>query len=138
MMTSSRPYLIRALYEWILDNGGVPHLLVAAGEDKNNILPQEYIEEGKIILDLSPEAVRDLLISNELIEFCGRFGDSIRHISFPVDYVLAIYNEQGIGMFFEETEFMQGTDGDGSPSGSSGSDKNKKKGDSHPHLRVVK
>lgn len=145
-MTSSRPYLIRALYEWILDNGGIPHLLVNT-ELPSVIVPKEFIENGKIILDLSPEAVRDLIINNENIEFRGRFSEAIKHVSLPIESVLAIYNENGVGMFFEDTEFE--TDAEDiaeddielnhyleSPTTSK---KTKKKQKSYPsHLKIVK
>lgn len=145
MMTSSRPYLIRALYEWILDNGGIPHLLVNA-ETASVIVPREFVENGRIILDLSPEAVRDLIINNDLIEFRGRFSDAIKQVSLPVESVLAIYNENGIGMFFEDGELDDGSMGIGEsdlelpvypqPPARSGITKKKKR--TPPHLKIVK
>ncbi len=151
VMTSSRPYLIRALYEWILDNEGIPHLLVDAETDAAWI-PQEFVEDGKIIFDVSPEAVKDLMISNELIEFRGRFGHNIQQVSFPSDNVLAIYNEEGIGMFFEDTEFEspmldESTSlelpthlTDAKPSGEKSVRKKKsvKKKTSFSHLKIIK
>lgn len=142
MMTSSRPYLIRALYEWILDNGGVPHLLVDA-EGDSVIVPQEFVEDGRIILDLSPEAVRDLIINNETIEFRGRFAEAIKYVSMPTESVLAIYNEEGVGMFFEETEFEDSAaDGEGDlefPTHPTEAPRKAKKDKKpHPHLKIVK
>lgn len=146
MMTSSRPYLIRALYEWILDNGGVPHLLVDAEAD-SVIVPQEFVEDGRIILDLSPEAVRDLVINNQTVEFRGRFAEIIRHVSLPTASVMAIYNEEGIGMFFEDSEFDDGMEDGGEtdlelpsyPASLSSTNQPKKpKKPRPPHLKIVK
>ena len=72
-MSSSRPYLLRALYEWILDNGNTPYILVDAGSGSVNV-PEEHVKDGKIILNISPSAVRDLDIGNQSLEFNGRFA----------------------------------------------------------------
>ena len=105
-MISSRPYLLRAINDWILDNGYTPHLLVdamAAGVE----VPLQYVRDGKIVLNISPNAVRELEISNELVLFNARFGGRLFYIRIPIDSVLAVYAREnnGVGIVFagEET-----------------------------------
>jgi len=103
-MTSLKPYLIRSIYEWIIDNQLTPHLLVDA-EDSNAILPKEYIEDGKIVLNLRPEAIQGLTLGNEEIQFNARFSGNPMHIVTPTTAVLAIYaKENGKGMIFDPEE----------------------------------
>ena len=105
-MTSSRPYLIRALYEWIVDNYLTPHLLVNAQVPGVSV-PEQYIKEGRIVLNVGPNAVEDLLIANDAVSFSARFNEGVRHLYVPTVAVLAIYaSENGRGMFFsDEDEF---------------------------------
>ena len=99
-MTSSRPYLIRALYEWITDNGLTPYLLVNAQAPGVEVPPQ-YVREGRIVLNINPAAVHGLCLGNEEIEFRARFGGAPRLIRIPPGAVLAIYaQENGQGMAF--------------------------------------
>lgn len=127
-MTSSRPYLIRALYDWIIDNRMTPYLLVSA-EKENVDVPAEYVREGRIILNISPRAVQDLLVSNDSIEFSARFKKVSRLIHIPVSAVMAIYaRENGQGMAFNED-----SDGGDSPPPEQPSRANKRS-----HLKVVK
>lgn len=101
-MTSTRPYLIRALYEWIEDNGLTPHILVDA-EAPGVVVPKQHVREGQIVLNINPSAVRDLRLGNEWIEFSARFGGVSRAIQIPIGAVLAIYaRESGQGMAFGE------------------------------------
>jgi stringent starvation protein B len=101
-MTSSRPYLLRAMHEWISDNGLTPHILVNA-EGSGVQAPRQYAREGKIILNVSAQAARRLHIGNERIEFEARFGGVAMAISVPLNAVLAIYaRENGQGMVFDE------------------------------------
>lgn len=124
-MTSSRPYLIRAIHEWIVDNECTPYILVNATVEGVEV-PQQHVENDKIILNMSPKAVSDLLISNELIEFSARFAGVATHVSVPQNAVMAIYaRENGQGMIFDKDD-----DGDEPPPSSP--DKNK------PKLRIVK
>lgn len=103
-MTPSRPYLIRAVHEWILDNGMTPYVLVNAQMTGVNV-PRQYIENGKIILNLSPSAVRRLNLSNDGVSFDARFGGTSYHVAVPSLAVLAIYaRENGKGMVFENNE----------------------------------
>ena len=97
--TSTRPYLIRALYEWCTDNGLTPHLAVRV--DGNVQVPVEYVKQGEIVLNISPDATSGLKLGNEVIEFKGRFGGVPREILVPVHQVMAIYaRENGQGMSF--------------------------------------
>ena len=103
-MTSLKPYLIRSIYEWILDNSLTPHLLVDA-EDSDAILPKDFIEEGKIVLNIRPEAIQGLTLGNEEIQFNARFSGKAMHIITPIKAVLAIYaKENGKGMIFDQDE----------------------------------
>lgn len=99
-MTPSRPYLTRALFEWILDNDWTPYVLV----DANIVgvqVPQEHVKAGQIVLNISPGAVRDLLIDNEAVQFSARFGGVPQSIYVPILAVEAIYaKENGQGMVF--------------------------------------
>jgi stringent starvation protein B len=100
-MRSSRPYLVRALYEWILDNESTPYILVNAHGDKVSV-PQEHVKDGQIILNISPAAVQDLNIENSAMEFNGRFAGVPTRVYVPIEAVLGIYaRENGQGMFFE-------------------------------------
>lgn len=101
-MTASRPYLIRALYEWILDNQCTPYLLVDAAID-GVFVPEEFIDDGKIVLNLSPTAVQKLQLGNDTINFSARFSGSARQVEVPISAILAIYaRENGQGMMFNE------------------------------------
>ena len=96
---STRPYLIRALYEWCTDNGFTPYLAVTV--DDSVRVPREYVKDGQIVLNLGLEATSALQLGNEFIEFKARFGGTAREIVVPVDQVSAIYaRENGQGMAF--------------------------------------
>jgi len=103
-MTPSRPYLIRAIYEWILDNGLTPYLLVDAGA-RGVVVPSGYVEDGKIVLNIAPRAVEGLSLGNEEVSFRARFGGTPMDILVPVEAVMAVYaQENGRGMMFTEEE----------------------------------
>jgi stringent starvation protein B len=132
MMTSLRPYLIRSLYEWILDNGLTPYLLVDA-EQKNTVVPDQFVQEGRIVLNIRPEAIQGLVLGNSEIAFSARFGGVPMKVAIPVSAVLAIYaQENGKGMIFDDD------DGELPPSGPSRGSKSDKDRPSKPRLRVVK
>ncbi len=96
---STRPYLIRALYEWCTDNGFTP--FIAAQVDDSVRVPMEFVKDGEIVLNVSFDATSALKLGNDYIEFKGRFGGVARDILVPVDRVLAIYaRENGQGMAF--------------------------------------
>lgn len=125
-MTSSRPYLLRALYEWIVDNDMTPHVLVDAEYPDTNV-PSHLVENGRIILNISPFAVHGMVVENELLSFSARFAGVPSHLHIPVSAVLAIYaRENGRGMVFAEEE-------DGEPPPANEPEPTKK-----PTLRVVK
>jgi len=101
-MTSNRPYMIRALYEWITDNRMTPHLLVDATHPQA-VVPAQFIEDGKIVLNISPTAVRALVLGNGRIEFGARFGGVAMQVRVPVGAVLGIYaRENGHGILFPD------------------------------------
>ena len=96
---STRPYLIRGLYEWCTDNGFTPFIAVLVDESVR--VPTEYVKDGEIVLNISFDATSALKLGNDYIEFKGRFGGVARDILVPVDHVLAIYaRENGQGMAF--------------------------------------
>lgn len=100
-MTPSRPYIVRAIYEWIVDNECTPHLLVDAASH-GVIVPENFVKDGQIVLNISPAAVVGLQMDNERISFNGRFGGQPRDVDVPVSAVLGIYaRENGQGMVFE-------------------------------------
>lgn len=139
-MNSSRPYLIRALYEWIVDNDCTPHLLVNA-EFPDVRVPPGFANDGQIVLNASPSAVRHLHMDNQAVSFEGRFGGVAHNLFLPIQAILAIYaRENGQGMVFdaEPPAGLQadeqgppqgdGPDGGGEPPRPSG----------RPSLKVVK
>ena len=124
-MTSSRSYIARALYEWILDNNCTPYILVDAMRHGVEV-PREFVRDGQIVLNISPAAVRALVIDNEIITFDGRFGGEALTITVPVEALMAIYaRENGQGMVFEAAGEPEAEEGpfieevsDSNPSGS--------------------
>ena len=101
-MTSSRPYLLRAVYEWIADNGLTPQIVVDAQHEQVRV-PTAYVREGKIVLNVSSTAVRGLSLGNERVEFSARFGGAPFDVFVPVGAVLAIMaRENGTGMSFPD------------------------------------
>ncbi|TNF35525.1 MAG: ClpXP protease specificity-enhancing factor [Gammaproteobacteria bacterium] len=130
-MNSSKPYLLRALHEWIVDNGCTPHILVDV--TVNGVaVPPGYAEDDRIVLNISPSAVRHLLIANESVSFNARFGGSPYDIHVPMPAIMGIYaRENGQGMVFEHTDGSGDDDPDDEPTPPSG-------GHERPALRVVK
>ena len=103
-MTSNRPYLIRAIYQWIVDNDMTPHLIVDA-TNENATVPVQHVEDGRIVLNINPGAVSDLELGNEWISFSARFSGVAQQIFVPPMAVLGIYSrENGQGMLFAEDE----------------------------------
>ncbi|MCI0734112.1 MAG: ClpXP protease specificity-enhancing factor [Methylococcaceae bacterium] len=131
-MTSLRPYLIRSLYEWILDNSLTPYLLVNAEHEKT-VVPEQFIQEGRIVLNIRPRAIQTLIIGNSEITFHARFGGVPMKVEIPVSAVLAIYaQENGKGMIFDDD------DGELPPPRSSQGSKIERSQPSKPRLKVVK
>jgi stringent starvation protein B len=103
-LTSTKPYLVRALYEWITDNECTPYIIVNAEADDVEV-PSQYVEEGRIILNVSEDAVRDLQITNDFLEFNARFNGVATQVYTPIAAILAIYaQENGHGMVFSEDD----------------------------------
>ncbi len=101
--TSTKPYLLRAIYEWCTDNGYTPYL--AAMADSHAQVPREFVKNGEIVLNISFSATSGLKMDNDMIHFHARFGGVSREIVVPVDNVLAIYaRENGQGMAFEASK----------------------------------
>lgn len=101
-MNSLKPYLIRAVYDWIVDNELTPHLLVNA-ENNSGSLPSAYIEDGKILLNIRPQAVEALFLGDKTIEFNARFNGKSTPIEVTVNAVMAIYaKENGKGLVFDQ------------------------------------
>ena len=99
-MIPQRPYLVRAIYQWVVDNGMTPHVVVNAALDGVQV-PAEYVHEGQIVLNLNPSAVKELYIGNDRVDLSARFGGVSRPVSFPIAAVLALYaRETGQGMIF--------------------------------------
>jgi stringent starvation protein B len=97
---STKPYLLRALFEWCVDNGYTPHLAVRV--DSRTQVPPEYVKGGEITLNISPNAVHKLQMGNEMVEFSARFGGVARQISLPIANIYALYaRETGHGMTFD-------------------------------------
>lgn len=103
-MLSNKPYLIRAFYDWIVDSKCTP-FLVANATFPGCKVPTDYIEEGQITLNISPDAVRDLKLGNKFVEFRASFNGIVHIISVPIKAVLAVHaQENGQGMFFDFEE----------------------------------
>lgn len=141
-MTSSRPYIIRALYDWIVENDCTPYILVNAFEDGVEV-PQEHVKDGQIILNISPVAVQDLNLGNEGIDFEGRFAGIPKRVLVPMPAILGIYaKENGQGMIFDPDVTNPdpgGPDGgDRPPSPPTANGPGDKSGGKKPPLRLVK
>jgi stringent starvation protein B len=147
---ATKPYLLRALYEWCVDNGYTPHFAVKV--DSRTQVPSEYVKNGEITLNVAPSAVHKLQLGNELIEFSARFAGVARQISVPVANVHAVYaRETGHGMTFDvdsanpstqtvaETEPVASRDAPASlPAPAASNEPPKKPGGGKPTLRRVK
>lgn len=99
-MTSSKPYLVRALYEWILDNDTTPYLLVDTSNEQV-LIPPGIANDGKVVLNLAPQAIQNLEMTNECVSFSARFNGVAEDIYCPISSLMAIYaRENGEGMMF--------------------------------------
>ena len=138
-MLSSRPYLLRAVHEWIVDSGLTPHLLIDA-DNPELVVPDSARQDDRVVLNVSPSAVRDLLMDDELVTFVARFGGVSQAVTVPIPAVQAIYaRENGRGMMFsdEDEGDQAGTSDDGKADPVSDKD-DTRRGKSRPNLRVVK
>jgi stringent starvation protein B len=126
--TSRRPYLVRAMHEWMTDNGQTPHLVVDAGIAGTEV-PKTFVRDGRITLNVGWQATQGLKLGNEWIEFTARFGGVPQQVRVPVAAVLGIYaRETGQGMLFQDE-----TDATPPPATPGPEDPG-----SRPKLRVVK
>jgi stringent starvation protein B len=112
VLTSTKPYLTRAIYEWILDNGLTPHLLVDAGYPGAQV-PAPFVQDGQIILNLAPSAVRNLVMGNDWISLGARFGGTPYELLIPSEAVLGIFSrENRQGMVFPQPEYPRAPEQD--------------------------
>lgn len=99
-LPSPKSYILRGLYEWCCETGLTPHVVVAV--DNRTVVPREFVRDGQIVLNISPDATHRLQLGNEYLEFSARFGGVARELSIPVTNVLALYaRENGAGMVFD-------------------------------------
>ena len=137
-MNSSRPYLVRALYEWIVDNDCTPHMLVNSDYPKVQV-PAGFASDGQIVLNVSPTAVRQLHMDNEAVSFEGRFGGVPHTLYVPIPAIMGVYaRENGQGMVFDLEESLEADDevepdDDGPPPGTE-----PPRPTGRPSLKVVK
>lgn len=132
-MTPSRPYIIRAIYEWIVDNDCTPHLLVDASFE-GVCVPEAYVTDGQIVLNISPTAVVALRMGNDSLDFNGRFGGQPLDITVPIPAILGIYaRENGQGMVFDSP-----MDPDPQPPPSDTPSPLGRGGSNRPALKIVK
>lgn len=134
-MLSTRPYLIRAIYEWCMDAGFTPHLLVQV--DEHTRVPQGYVKDGQIVLNIGAGAVRDLAIDNDWVLFSARFSGISHEIAVPINRIAAIFaRENGQGLHFD----VQETAGEQAASSSveTGSELPPEPPKGRPQLKVIK
>jgi stringent starvation protein B len=140
MIPSTKPYLIRAIHDWCIDQGYTPYL--AAVVDDRTKVPPGYAKDGQIVLNLAPHATHQLLLGNELITFQARFGGVAYGLSIPVGNVVAVYaRENGHGMAFELESAEEGGDpgSDAVPDASPGpADEPERPAVDRSHLKVIK
>lgn len=99
---SLRPYLLRAVYQWAVDGGLTPHILVNAASDGVQV-PQAYVKDGQITLNIHPNAVQRLELGNDAVQFSARFGGQVFSVLVPMSALLAVFaRETGRGLFFQE------------------------------------
>ncbi|MDD2767154.1 MAG: ClpXP protease specificity-enhancing factor [Methylococcus sp.] len=131
-MTPLKPYLMRAVYEWLVDNDFTPYLLVDA-EAPSVDVPRQFVQEGRIVLNLRPQAVQQLNMTNQDVTFSARFGGVPTSVYIPISAVQALYaRENGQGMVFDPDE---GPGGEPPPPAPEPQEPAQKK---RPALRVVK
>ncbi len=141
-MTSSRPYLIRALHEWIVDNGHVPHLLVDATQP-GVVVPEAFVRDGQIILNVGYTAVQGLQMDNEAVSFNARFSGQPMEVYVPIEAVKAIYDrENGRGMMFADEPGAADGSAAGAPAAEADAESEDKpeggKEKGRPNLKVIK
>lgn len=138
VVTSRRPYLLRAMHEWMTDNQQTPHLVVdATGNDVE--VPRQFVQDGKIVLNISYHATNGLTMGNEQVEFNARFGGQTHYVRVPVHAIQGIYaRETGQGMIFSDEDAPPPPDNAPDAGGSSESAATKTAPRARPQLKVVK
>lgn len=100
--TTTKPYLLRAIYEWALDNQLTPQIMVSDSVD-GVVIPQDYVKDGHIVFNIHETAVKDLVMDNEWIMFSARFAGKAMQVQVPMEAIMAIYaRENGQGIFFQD------------------------------------
>lgn len=134
-MKPMRPYLLRGLYDWMLDNAWTPHIVVDAKFEGVEV-PADFVQDGKITLNIHPQAVQGLVLGDEELTFSARFGGLPRQVRVPLRAVIGAFaRESGRGLYFEDEPF-DGGDGPPSPEPEKGPEKPGRR--SGPVLRVIK
>ncbi len=144
-MTSNQPYLLKAFYEWIVDNALTPYMVVVADYPDTEI-PTQFVNDNQIVLNVSPNACVNFSLDLEYVSFNARFSGQPMQVSFPCSAVAAIYaKENGAGTAFEVPSYEKSTDDENSSLESTSSESNKKntgsdpsKSKKKPNLRVIK
>ena len=104
-LTPTRPYMVRAIFEWLEDNNLTPHIMVDTTQP-NVTVPAEYVQDGRIVLNIASRATGNLVINNDFINFHARFGGVSQELWVPMQAVMGIYaRENSQGMFFDPTEY---------------------------------
>lgn len=104
-LSPQRPYIARAMYEWLCDNELTPHIMVDATQ-KNTVVPQQFVQDGQIVLNVAPHAVHQFTMDNTAISFSARFGGVAHQLYIPMPALLGIYaRENGAGLFFDPSEY---------------------------------
>jgi len=133
-MVSTRPYFLRAIWEWAEDSGLTPQLLVDATAD-GVVVPEEHVKDGQILLNISSSAIMLQTMDNEKVSFSARFGGKPMDVCLPMECILAIYaRENGHGIYFQETE---SEDEGGNESGELDDTDGELKRD-RTHLKIIK
>ncbi len=141
-LISTKPYMLRAMHEWCVDNNLTPHLLVAV--NSRTRVPMAYVKDGEIVLNINYTATKDLHIDNDSVVFSARFGGVSQNIYVPMGAVKGIFaRENGQGMFFELEETIESDEGDDSKQLTSADsdlaeDESKKQNNKKPILTIVK
>jgi stringent starvation protein B len=141
-LISTKPYMLRAMHEWCVDNNLTPHLVVAV--NSRTRVPMGYVKDGEIVLNINYGATKDLHMDNESVVFSARFGGVSQNIYVPMDAVRGIFaRENGQGMFFELEdaaggEVQDADEGLASPTDDSPEDNSKNRNNKKPTLTIVK
>ncbi len=140
-LTPTRPYMVRAIYQWLEDNELTPYLMVDATH-KNTKVPMEYVEDGRIVLSIASQATGKMEMDNDFIHFHARFGGISQEIWVPLSAVMAIYAKENsqIGMFFDPQEYANYTPSTETPQPSTkqSSRRNRPKRENKAGLKILK